>query len=96
MPRYDFVYQLAPGEKGSYVLTGRVHQSGVSDGFRMRVPVFVEMKGRVMKVASLPVMGSKPSPLLKMELPGKPDKVHINYYHDVLATESVSREGQVQ
>jgi hypothetical protein len=96
VPRYDFIYQLSPGEKGSYVLTGRVHQSGVSDYFRMRVPVFVEMKGKVVKVASLPVMGSKPSPLLKMELPGKPDKVLINYFHDVLATESVSREGKVE
>jgi aminopeptidase N len=92
LPRYELRYRFEQGERGSVVLTGRVHQSGVSDKFRMRVPVFVELDGQVIRALSVPVMGNTASPQFRAMLPKKPGRVMLNYYHDVLATESVARE----
>ncbi len=41
VPAYKFEYSLAPsGDKT--VLSGRITQSGVSDSFRMRIPLWVD------------------------------------------------------
>jgi hypothetical protein len=66
-------------------------QSGVSDKFRMPVPLYLELEGgKVMRLGSVNVTGNKTidQTLQLPKLPAKVKRVSINYYYDVLSTEN--------
>lgn len=84
---YNLTYSLADQPGGGVLMTGKISQSGVSDGFRMRVPIYLDFgnaNGPV-KVANIAVTGSSAASEFKLKLPIRPKKVLLNYNDDVLA-----------
>jgi len=89
LPKYDFSYDIGKDEKGGVVLSIKLKQSNVSDQFKMRVPVFVELaNGKVIELGSAKVVGNT---TLEQKIPvgniDTPKKMMVNYYYDVLSGE---------
>jgi hypothetical protein len=84
IPSYRFDYQLGSAG-GQTVLNGRITQSGVSNSFRMKVPVYVDFGKGWERFGSATIMGDKPVDLTNIPLPQKPRRVAICALNDVLA-----------
>lgn len=80
IPRYKFEYSFDAG-----VLTGRVTQSGVSDNFKMLVPVYVDMGEGWFKLGQAPLKGNDSVSLGQIKLPHAPKRVALCAMKDVLA-----------
>jgi hypothetical protein len=80
IPRYKFEYSFDGG-----VLTGRVTQSGVSDNFKMIVPVYVDMGQGWFRLGQAPLKGNGSVELGQIKLPQAPKRVTICAMKDVLA-----------
>jgi len=91
LPRYRLEYSLKPSADGKVLLTGSLTQSGVSDSFLMKVPLYLDFDGHVVRAGAATVQGSS-STEIKVVLPKKPKRVLLNANHDVLALESVVKE----
>jgi hypothetical protein len=89
VPSYRLDYSLTPEADGKVMLTGKVTQSGVSPGFRMSVPVYLDFDGKLMRIGSSTLQGNETSPEFKLRLPKRPKRVLLNANYDVLAVESV-------
>ena len=85
VPAYKFEYQLQPSN-GKAVLTGRITQSGVSDEFRMRVPVWADFGKGWIRIGAAELVGNSFQDLGQITLPLQPKKVAICAWNDVLAT----------
>ena len=82
MPSYRFEYQLT---NGGSALSGRVTQSGVSDNFKMLVPVYVDYgKGMVM-LGQARMIGNTSAELKDVKLTGPAKRAAICAMDDVLA-----------
>jgi Peptidase family M1 domain len=91
VPRYRLDYTLTPQDDGKCLLTFKVTQSDVSEGFRMPVPIYLDLDGsKIVRLGDVRMFGSSTSEEIKVPLPQKPKRVLINANYDVLATESVS------
>jgi hypothetical protein len=86
IPTYDFQYTLNPAGDGKTQLQFSLKQSGVSDKFKMRMPMYVTLGKRVVRLGLIQVTGSATSSG-QVDLPVAPDRVSIDEYHDVLAIE---------
>jgi hypothetical protein len=84
IPSYRFDYQLGSAG-GQTVLNGRITQSGVSNNFRMKVPVYVDFGKGWERFGAATIMGDKPVDLTNIPLPQKPRRVAICALNDVLA-----------
>jgi hypothetical protein len=89
LPRYKFDYTLTPSNDGKTLLKGTITQSDVSPNFKMRVPVYLDFDGKIMRMGAANITGNNSVPL-EVQLPQKPKRVLVNAFHDVLAVESVS------
>jgi hypothetical protein len=92
LPRYKMEYSLTPDAGGKVLLKLTVTQSGVSDRFKMLVPVYLDFDGKIMRLGEATVIGNSTTPEFKVMLPQKPKRVLINAFHDVLASESTSEQ----
>ncbi len=92
VPSYRFDYSLTPQNDGKVLLAGSLTQSGVSDNFKMLVPIYLDFDGNLLRLGAANIMGSTTMPELKIVLPQKPKRVLINAHYDVLAFESISKE----
>jgi aminopeptidase N len=92
VPSYRLEYSLTQADQGKILFTGKLTQSGVSNGFRMRVPVYLDFDGKVVRLGSIGVHGSQTTPEFKALLPKKPKRVLLNAHHDVLAAEAIVAE----
>jgi hypothetical protein len=82
MPSYKFEYELTDG---GTTLNGHVTQSGVSDNFKMLVPVYVDSgKGMVM-LGEARIVGNKTVDLKDIKLPQPIKRAAICAFQDVLA-----------
>jgi hypothetical protein len=90
VPRYRFEYSVAPESDGKFLLKFTLTQSGVSENFKMLVPVYLDLDGRIVQLGLASVAGNSTTQEFKVRLPVKPKRVLINAWHDVLAHESVS------
>jgi hypothetical protein len=82
MPSYKFEYELTDG---GTTLNGHVTQSGVSDNFKMLVPVYVDNgKGMVM-LGQARMVGNKTVDLKNIKLPQPIKRAAICALSDVLA-----------
>jgi hypothetical protein len=88
IPTYEFQYTLKPGPEGKTILQGTLTQSGVSDQFQMRVPLYLAMgKGKgVQRLGLIRIKGASTSPI-QVPLSARPERISIDEYHDVLAIE---------
>jgi hypothetical protein len=91
---YHLDYQLGNGPDGKVTLKAKVTQSGVSPGFRVRIPVYVDFGNAngPMKVMNIGVQGNATTSEAQILLPQRPKKVLFNYNHDVLAREATVGE----
>jgi hypothetical protein len=92
LPRYRLEYTLTPEPDGKVMLKLTVTQSGVSERFKMVVPVYVDLDGKVMRLGEATLIGNTTTQEFKVKLAQKPKRVLINAFHDVLSIESVSQE----
>lgn len=92
VPRYRLEYSLAAGEDGKVVFAGSLTQSEVSANFLMKVPIYMEVDGRLLRIAVVPILGSTTREF-KLNLPKKPKRVVLNANDDVLASEAVVKGG---
>jgi len=85
VPQYDFSYSLKPGEGGKTILQFSITQSGVSDQFYMRMPVYAFLNGQPRRLGFLSVKGPA---TFKGEtpLPFRPEKVTLDEFHSILCT----------
>jgi hypothetical protein len=91
IPRYRMDYTLTTQEDGKCLLTFKVTQSDVSQGFMMPVPIYLDFDGgKPVRLGDVQMFGSSTSQEYKVPLPKKPKRVLINANYDVLASESVS------
>jgi aminopeptidase N len=89
IPRYRLDYTLTPDSDGKVMLKCTLAQSDVSPNFKMLVPIYLDFDGKILRLGEATLVGSK-STEFQVKLPQRPKRVLINYYHDVLASESVS------
>lgn len=82
VPTYTFEYSLRD-EGGKTVIAGKVTQSGVSDTFRMQVPIYLDFGKGWMRLGTLPMTGNS-SKDFTVPLPQKPKRATINALSDVL------------
>ena len=83
MPSYKFEYQLDPT---GTTLSGRITQSGVSDNFKMMVPIYIDLGKGWVKVGAANITGNKTLELKDVRLSNTPVKrVAICVMNDVLA-----------
>jgi Peptidase family M1 domain len=87
VPHYDFSYTLQDAAGGKTALHMSLAQSGVSDAFTMRVPVYFLLKGEAHRLGFLQAKGSS-TVQADVTLPFRPDKITIDEYHRVLSQES--------
>lgn len=92
IPRYRLDYTLKPGQDGKFVFTGKITQSGVSDAFKMRVPLYMDFDGNVRHVGSIVIRGNQTTQEFQLILPKKPKRILMNANHDILAAEAVAKE----
>ena len=74
---------------GTNVLKIKITQSGVHDGFAMRVPIYIELQdGRVIRLGAGTLRGNRSvqQEVALRQLPVK--RAMLNYYYDVLALEA--------
>jgi hypothetical protein len=81
MPSYKFDYQLAGGTS----LTAHVTQSGVSDNFKMLVPVYVDFGKGWIRIGAATIIGNSTVDLNNIKLPQAAKRVAICAQNDVLA-----------
>jgi aminopeptidase N len=85
IPAYKFEYQITQSG-GKSLLSGRITQSGVSDNFRMLVPVWVDLGKGWIRLGSATIVGNSSVELNNIALPKEPKRVAICALDDVLAT----------
>jgi aminopeptidase N len=90
LPAYHFEGQATQNGDATS-LHFKLIQSGVSDTFKMLVPLYLELTdGKVIRIGSINITGNKTIdqtvPLGKLPAPVK--RVSINYYYDVLSIDN--------
>jgi hypothetical protein len=84
VPKYKFDYTLTDADGGKCLLKATLTQSEVPSTFLMPVPVYADFDGKIARLGSVPMLGSKASNEIQLMLPKRPKKVMINYWHDIL------------
>ncbi len=82
MPSYKFEYQLSPGGD---TLNGRITQSGVSDQFKMLVPIYLDLGKGWIKVGAANITGNSSVELKNLKLAAPVKRASICAMNDVLA-----------
>lgn len=82
MPSYKFEYQLADG---GTTLSGKITQSGVSDNFKMLVPVYVDFGKGWVKIGAGMVTGNSSVDVKGIKLPQAAKSAAVCALDDVLA-----------
>jgi aminopeptidase N len=88
IPSYRFEYQINGNS-----FSGRVTQSGVSDKFKMRVPVYIDFGKGWVRLGSVTLNGNSSFEIPPTQMPQTPKRAAISALDDVLAvqTESVKK-----
>ena len=82
VPSYRFEYTLSGNS-----LSGRVTQSGVSDRFKMRVPLYVDFGKGWVRLGSVTLNGNSSFDIPATQLPQAPKRAAVAALNDVLAVQ---------
>ncbi len=82
VPSYTFEYSLKD-EGGKPTLSGKLTQSGVSDGFMMTVPIYLDFGKGWARLGQVALVGNA-SKEFKVPLPERPKRAAANALNDVL------------
>jgi hypothetical protein len=80
MPSYRLEYQVSGNS-----MSGRITQSGVSDNFIMRVPLYADFGKGWVRLGVANITGNKTIEIPSMQLPAAPKRAAVAALHDVLA-----------
>jgi hypothetical protein len=83
IPSYGLEYATAGAGKNGVKITGTLTQSGVGEGFRMRVRVYVRLGKRVIPALNVMLVGNESKPI-EVTIPEEPQEVLLNAENDVL------------
>ena len=92
LPKYRLDYSIKTSSEGKVRLTSKLTQSDVAADFLMRVPIYLDFDGRMVRAGLILVRGNMTTAEISMDLPKRPKRVVLNANHDVLAAESVIKE----
>jgi aminopeptidase N len=84
IPRYKLTYDVAPAEGDKWLVSATLEQSEVSPNFKMAVPLYVDLGGKIIRLGTVRMIGSSKPPAIRIPLPQKPARVMINANYDVL------------
>jgi aminopeptidase N len=91
VPGYRLEYTLTDADGGKTLLTAKVSQQDVSPSFKMRVPLYVDYDGRLVKLGTVPMAGTSTTTEIKLPLSKRPRRVLVNAGNDVLAAVTTQR-----
>jgi hypothetical protein len=83
-PTYDFSYQLANADAGQTELSVSITQSGVSESFRMKLPVYAVINGEKKFLGLVETKGTQPVKT-SVKLPVRPEKILLDPDRSILA-----------
>ena len=83
VPRYQFKYQMLPGDGGKSTVRAEITQSEVDNHFAMFVPVFADFGKGMVRLGQVEMVGNS-TRTVDFILDRQPKKVALNYYKDVL------------
>jgi hypothetical protein len=86
IPHYDFSYSLKDADGGKTVARMTLTQSGVSDAFLMKVPLYAWIQGTPRPFALVSIKGSNTA-TGDVTLSGRPEKITLDEFHTILAEE---------
>jgi hypothetical protein len=86
IPDYKLDYKLEPADGGKSLLKFKITQSNVDKDFKMRVPIYADFDGKLIKLGSVAVFGNQTTEEVSLTLPQKPKRVAICSFEDVLCT----------
>jgi aminopeptidase N len=84
IPSYRLEYLVTDAEDGKALLSLKISQEDVSQSFKMRVPVYVDYDGKLMKMGTVPIAGASTFET-SLKLVKRPRRVLINAGDEVLA-----------
>ena len=92
IPSYKLEYSIER-EGTKFIAAGTLTQSGVSDDFVMRVPIYADYGKKSLLAGAMAIAGNHSGPF-RVELPSNPESLKINANFDVLTDhqESVRRK----
>lgn len=85
VPAYKFEYTVG-SSSGKTVLTGKITQEGVSDNFKMRVPLWVDSGKGWVRLGAATLIGNSSLELPPIPLAQPPKRAAIAALNDVLTT----------
>ncbi len=91
LPKYKMEYSLKPADGGKYTFSAKITQSDVTPGFVMRLPLYFDFDGKVIRAGFVTVKGNATSDIT-VNLPKKPKNTLLAAYHDVLASDISVKE----
>ncbi len=80
LPSYRLEYRM-DGD----IFSASLAQSGVSDNFKMRVPVYVDLGKGWLRLGAANITGNKTIEIKNIKLPSAPKRVAVGAHQDVLA-----------
>ena len=83
VPRYQFKYDVQPGQGGNVKVRVELTQSEVDDQFAMFVPVFADFGKGLARIGQFPIVGNSTRTVV-FNMDRQPKKVVLNAYKDVL------------
>jgi hypothetical protein len=92
LPKYRLDYSLKNSPDGKVRLTAKLTESDVAPDFVMRVPLYLDFDGRVIRAASILMRGNMTTQEMTIDLPKRPKRVLLSANHDVLAAETIVKE----
>ncbi len=89
IPKYTFSYDTKDDPEKGLIVSIKLAQAGVSDNFKMQVPIYAELAdGNIIRFGTLPMKGSSTRdvqvPVGKVR---KPKRMMVNYLYDILSAE---------
>ncbi len=91
LPKYRLEYSMKQ-VSGKWTFTGKLTQSDVPANFLMRVPLYFDFDGKMVRAGYVRMPGTDQPGEATINLPKKPKRVLINANHDLLAAEIVVKE----
>ncbi len=86
LPEYHLDSRVESAEKGQFNLLFKISQNNVDDSFKMRVPIYADLGGKTVRLASIAVRGNGVTKEFSLLLPKKPEQIHLCAMKDVLCT----------
>ncbi len=81
---YEFRYQLSDAGSGQTELAMTITQSGVGEGFQMRLPLYAVIQGQARYIGTIKATGTQPAKSTA-KLPVRPEKILLDPGRSILA-----------